>query len=258
MSAQIAAATGRRAPPAARAPRPGGRPARRAGWPTRPGTPPGPRAPQRPRPPGGPPARVSMTCSVAGLITSMPASLADGTQLAADVVAAHTPILAHVPAAGQPQPADSGGAGSAGDGRPEVGPAAGTRGGPGGSSPRANTAQSKIGSLVRLRFSSKKPSVPATEQHAVPQLARVLAARDRRDHRAEERRALHRDDRGADLVADPVDAVACATRGPPRRTRSSPWRRPGRPAGRPRRARPRSCPGLRSAFSWWNRVPSAV
>src|SRR6478752_6755238 len=42
---------------------------------------------------------------------------------------------------------------------------------------------------------------------AVPELARLLALGRGRDDRAEEGDALHRDHRGADLLADPVDAV---------------------------------------------------
>ena len=61
--------------------------------------------------------------------------------------------------------------------------------------------QSKIGSRVRERLSSKKPSVPATSSTPSQSLPGGLAPRGRRDDRAEERDTVDRDDRRADLHA---------------------------------------------------------
>src|SRR5262249_15411472 len=45
------------------------------------------------------------------------------------------------------------------------------------------------------------------QQHAIPQPAARLAARNRRNHRAEDGRSVDRDDGGAHVVADPLDPV---------------------------------------------------
>src|ERR1035441_4973098 len=53
----------------------------------------------------------------------------------------------------------------------------------------------------------EEPVDAGDQQDAVPQLGRGLAARDRGHHRAEDGHAVDRDDGGADVVADPVDAL---------------------------------------------------
>src|SRR5215471_3178016 len=75
-----------------------------------------------------------------------------------------------------------------------------------GTAPRS--IEDRIPGPGALQF--EEPVGRGGQQHAVPEPCGRLAARDRRDHRPEERRAVHGDDRRADLVADPVHAVGVA------------------------------------------------
>ena len=69
---------------------------------------------------------------------------------------------------------------------------------------------SKIGPTVRERLSSKKPSVPPTQDAPVPEPARGLALGGRADDRAEERDAVDGHHGRADLVTDQVDGALVA------------------------------------------------
>ena len=69
---------------------------------------------------------------------------------------------------------------------------------------------SKIGSTVRERLSSKKPSVPATRTQPSQSRPGGLALGRRAHDGAEEGDAVDGDDGGADVVADQVDRALVA------------------------------------------------
>ncbi len=77
--------------------------------------------------------------------------------------------------------------------------------------PLTPTAQSKRGALGAGALELEEVRVGGEQPRAVPQLHRVLAARDAGEHRAEERHAVDVDGRRADLVTRPGPCPGGAT-----------------------------------------------
>ena len=75
---------------------------------------------------------------------------------------------------------------------------------------RSRRTQSNSGGSVRRALELEEVRIRRERHRRVPQLAGLLAARDPRQHRAEERDAVDVDGRRADVVADRVHALVVA------------------------------------------------
>ena len=116
-----------------------------------------------------------------------------------------------------------------------------------------------IGSTVPAALPAEEPaSAAVTVSNTIPQLPCGLAVGDGGDDGAEERVALDRDDRRADVQPDLVhtSVVRRLDRGPSNSVlgaaSASDWSRPTSPAPRSGRW------GRRSGLPWWMRVPMRV
>src|SRR5919112_5389897 len=72
---------------------------------------------------------------------------------------------------------------------------------------RPSLGSAEVGALVAAALELVEARRARDQHDAVPELAGVLALGCRRDERTEERHALDRDDRRADLLADEVDPL---------------------------------------------------